>query len=99
MSTTARSEAPGCALGSGVAAPARGFLVLLLGAEERRQALTLLPQVLHRVREDVRQGYVTVAAAAELYGVVLDPDSFEVDMAATAKLRAARPATEDAKSA
>jgi N-methylhydantoinase B len=52
-----------------------------------------------RVREDVRQGYVTVAAAAELYGVVLDPESFEVDMAATAKLRAARPATEDAKSA
>jgi hypothetical protein len=27
---------------------------------------------------------------AELYGVVLDPQSFEVDAAATAKLRAAR---------
>ena len=41
-------------------------------------------------REDVRQGYVTVKSAAELYGVVLDPQSFEVDAAATAKLRAAR---------
>jgi hypothetical protein len=42
------------------------------------------------VREDVRQGYVTVKSAAELYGVVLDPQRFEVDAAATAKLRAAR---------
>jgi N-methylhydantoinase B len=43
-----------------------------------------------QVREDVRQGYVTVKSATELYGVVLDPQSFEVDAAATAKLRAAR---------
>ena len=47
-----------------------------------------------RSRDDVRQGYVTVEAAAELYGVVLDPESFEVDMAATEKLRAARPAAD-----
>jgi N-methylhydantoinase B len=56
-----------------------------------------------QVRDDVRQGYVTVESAAELYGVVLDPETFEVDMAATEKLRAARPAADgaahDAKSA
>jgi hypothetical protein len=42
------------------------------------------------VREDVRQGYVTVASASELYGVVLDPETFEVDAAATETLRAKR---------
>jgi N-methylhydantoinase B len=44
------------------------------------------------VREDVRQGYVTIEAAAEIYGVILDPVTFAVDAAATearrAKLRA-----------
>jgi N-methylhydantoinase B len=44
------------------------------------------------VREDVRQGYVTVEAAAELYGVVIDPETFAVDEASTARLRAAAPA-------
>jgi N-methylhydantoinase B len=43
-----------------------------------------------RVQEDVRQGYVSVAAAAEHYGVVLDPDTLAIDRAATAKLRAAK---------
>jgi len=56
-----------------------------------------------QVRDDVRQGYVTVESAAELYGVVLDPETFEVDVAATEKLRTARPAADgaapDAKSA
>src|SRR2546425_5652510 len=42
------------------------------------------------VKEDVRQGYVTVKAAAELYGVVIDADTHEVDTAATARLRATR---------
>jgi N-methylhydantoinase B len=42
------------------------------------------------VREDVRQGYVSVKAAAEKYGVVVDPETFVVDNAATEKLRAAR---------
>ena len=41
------------------------------------------------VREDVRQGYVSVQAAAEKYGVVIDGETFEVDQAATDKLRAA----------
>ena len=40
--------------------------------------------------EDVRQGYVSVKAAAELYGVVVDPQTFAVDHAATEKLRAAK---------
>jgi N-methylhydantoinase B len=39
------------------------------------------------VREDVRQGYVSVKAAAELYGVVIDAQTFAVDRAATEKLR------------
>jgi N-methylhydantoinase B/oxoprolinase/acetone carboxylase alpha subunit len=40
------------------------------------------------VREDVRQGYVTAKAAAERYGVVIEPETFAIDQAATDKLRA-----------
>jgi N-methylhydantoinase B len=43
------------------------------------------------VAEDVRQGYVSPVAAAERYGVVVDPHTFAVDRAATEKLRASRP--------
>jgi N-methylhydantoinase B len=39
------------------------------------------------VAEDVREGYVSRAAAEKLYGVVLN-DSFEVKQAETDKLRA-----------
>lgn len=42
------------------------------------------------VREDVRQGYVTAKAAAERYGVVIDPETFAVDQAATERLRKAQ---------
>ena len=42
------------------------------------------------------KGYVTVKSAAELYGVVLDPETFAVDVAATEKLRATRAAAGDA---
>ncbi len=42
------------------------------------------------VLEDVRQGYVSIAAAAELYGVVIDPASMEIDRMTTEKLRIAR---------
>ena len=41
-----------------------------------------------RVREDVLDGYVTVAAARADYGVALDPVSLELDAAETARLRA-----------
>jgi N-methylhydantoinase B len=48
---------------------------------------------LEAVREDVRQGYVSVKAARDLYGVVIDSETFAVDEAATnarrAELRAA----------
>jgi N-methylhydantoinase B len=44
-----------------------------------------------RVAADVRNGFVSVAAAAREYGVVVDPATLEVDGAATADLRAARP--------
>jgi len=42
-----------------------------------------------RVREDVRQGYVSLRAARDYYGVVLDPDSLAIDAKATAAERAA----------
>ncbi len=41
-----------------------------------------------RVRDDVRRRFVTVRGAREDYGVVLDPDTLNVDEAATAELRA-----------
>ena len=41
------------------------------------------------VCHDVRQGYVSVAEAAELYGVVIDPQTSEVNEKATALRRAA----------
>ena len=43
-----------------------------------------------RVAEDVRQGYVSAAAARALYGVVLDEATLAVDEAATKALRAAQ---------
>ena len=36
-----------------------------------------------RVREDVRQGYVSLGAARDYYGVVLDPKTLAVDAEAT----------------
>ena len=35
----------------------------------------------------MRQGYVSVAAAAEFYGVVIDPETFAVDHVATERMR------------
>ena len=49
-----------------------------------------LERPVEQVREDVRQGYVSVKAAAELYGVVVDAETFAVDQAATERLREAR---------
>jgi len=40
-----------------------------------------------RVQQDVRDGFVSVEKAREEYGVVLDPETFEIDADATAKLR------------
>ncbi len=40
-----------------------------------------------RVRDDVRDGYVTLEYAREVYAVALDPETLEVDAAATAALR------------
>jgi N-methylhydantoinase B len=40
------------------------------------------------VQHDVRQGYVSVEAARDYYGVMLDPGTLAVDGAATARLRA-----------
>ncbi len=40
-----------------------------------------------KVREEVQGGIISVKAAREHYGVVVDPESFELDAAATDKLR------------
>jgi len=40
------------------------------------------------VEQDVRNGYVSIEKAREKYGVVVDPESLNVDMAETDKLRA-----------
>jgi len=40
-----------------------------------------------RVVHDVRQGYVSLRAARELYGVVLDPQTLEIDAPATTERR------------
>jgi N-methylhydantoinase B len=40
-----------------------------------------------QVAADVKQGYVSVAAANKAYGVVVDPETFELDAAATEKRR------------
>jgi N-methylhydantoinase B len=50
-----------------------------------------LDRPVEQVAEDVRQGYVSVQAARDLYRVAVDPRSFKVDAAATKRLRA-RPA-------
>jgi N-methylhydantoinase B len=42
------------------------------------------------VERDIRQGYVSIAAARELYGVVIDEQSLSVDAAATERLRQAK---------
>jgi len=43
-----------------------------------------------RVASDVRQGYVSHAAAADAYGVVIDPKTLEVDHVATRQRRRAK---------
>ena len=48
------------------------------------------------VRDDVRQGYVSAAAALSLYGVVIDPDTLELDARATERVRAAMATLESA---
>jgi N-methylhydantoinase B len=49
-----------------------------------------LERAIEEVEDDVRQGYVSIKAAAELYGVVVDPDTLAVDRTASEELRAAR---------
>ena len=43
------------------------------------------------VRDDVLDGFVSVEAARQDYGVVLDPPTFDVDEEATRRLRQQRP--------
>jgi N-methylhydantoinase B len=47
-----------------------------------------LDRSIEEVAEDVRQGYVSIKAAAELYRVVIDPDTLAADRAASERLRA-----------
>ena len=41
-----------------------------------------------KVQNDARQGYVSIGAARDYYGVVLDPDTLAIDDEATARQRA-----------
>ena len=41
-----------------------------------------------RVADDVRQGYVSLSAARDYYGVVLDPETLAIDAEATEAMRA-----------
>jgi N-methylhydantoinase B len=47
-----------------------------------------LERAVERVADDVRQGYVTPSAARDYYGVVLDPETLAIDVAATTATRA-----------
>jgi len=47
-----------------------------------------LQREISAVQNDVRQGYVSADAARSFYGVVIDPETFDVDEAATEQLRA-----------
>ncbi len=49
-----------------------------------------------KVRDDVRQGYVSHEAARTLYGVVIDPGTLELDAEATERVRAAMATLESA---
>jgi N-methylhydantoinase B len=40
------------------------------------------------VAADAKQGYISAVAVRDFYGVVLDPETFAVDLAATESLRA-----------
>ena len=46
-----------------------------------------LERPIENVQHDVRQGYVTLQAAHDYYGVVLNPVTLEIDLVATEKLR------------
>jgi N-methylhydantoinase B len=48
-----------------------------------------LDRPIEDVEADAKQGYISVEAARECYGVVLNPESFVADRAATERLRAA----------
>ena len=49
-----------------------------------------LERAIETVVADVRQGYVSVEAAAKLYAVIIDPQTLAADAAATERLRRAR---------
>ena len=49
------------------------------------------------VLDDVRQGYVSLAAARSLYGVVIDAETLELDAEATERIRAAMATLESAE--
>jgi N-methylhydantoinase B len=49
-----------------------------------------LERAIDEVVEDVRQGYVSIKAAAQHYGVVIDPETLAVDRVASERLRATR---------
>ncbi len=55
-------------------------------------------RAIEAVRNDVRQGYVSLATAAEIYGVILEPETFAVDAEATRQKREQLRSTASAQS-
>jgi N-methylhydantoinase B len=49
-----------------------------------------LDREMEKVREDALNEYISLKTARDIYGVVLDPQNFEVDQKATAELRNAK---------
>jgi N-methylhydantoinase B len=47
-----------------------------------------LDRPIEDVESDAKQGYISLAAVRDLYGVMLDPQTFKADRAATERLRA-----------
>ncbi len=46
-----------------------------------------LDRDVEKVRDDARDEFISVRTAKEIYGVVLDPDTYEIDYEATKQIR------------
>jgi N-methylhydantoinase B len=54
-----------------------------------------LDRDIERVKEDVREGVVSIRRARDIYGVIIDPETLAVDENATQKLRTAMKRSND----
>ncbi len=57
-----------------------------------RNTIPTLESEGEKVRRDALNEYISVETARNVYGVVMDPETFQVDLEATAELRAGKKA-------